>query len=57
MRMRHLIGPLMVATLGISTAPLYAQRQQQNVAALKADARNLVASLAAIGLRPGPIAK
>jgi len=42
MRMRHLIGPLMVATLGISTAPLYAQRQQQNVAKLKADARNLV---------------
>ena len=40
--MRHLIGPLMVATLGISTAPLYAQRQQQNVAKLKADARNLV---------------
>jgi hypothetical protein len=28
--MRHLIGPLMVATLGIPTAPLYAQRQQQN---------------------------
>jgi len=26
----------------ISTAPLYAQRQQQNVAKLKADARNLV---------------
>jgi hypothetical protein len=40
--MRHLIGPLMVATLGISTAPLYAQRQQQNVAKLKTDARNLV---------------
>ena len=28
--------------LAISTAPLYAQRQQQNVAKLKADARNLV---------------
>ena len=42
MRMRHLIGPLMVATLGISPAPLHAQRQQQNVAKLKADARNLV---------------
>jgi len=28
--------------LVISTAPLYAQRQQQNVAKLKADARNLV---------------
>ena len=32
----------MVAILGISTAPLYAQRQHQNVAKLKADARNLV---------------
>ena len=31
-----------VAILLISTAPLYAQRQQQNVAKLKADARNLV---------------
>ena len=40
--MHHVIGPLMVATLGISTAPLYAQRQQPNVAKLKADARNLV---------------
>jgi hypothetical protein len=42
MRTRHLNGLLMVAILGISTAPLYAQRQQQNVAKLKADARNLV---------------
>ena len=33
---------LIVAILVISTAPLYAQRQQQNVAKLKADARNLV---------------
>jgi hypothetical protein len=33
---------LIVASLVISTAPLYAQRQQQNVAKLKADARNLV---------------
>jgi len=33
---------LIVAILLISTAPLYAQRQQQNVAKLKADARNLV---------------
>jgi hypothetical protein len=42
MRTRHLNGPLIVATLLISTAPLYAQRQQQNVAKLKADARNFV---------------
>jgi hypothetical protein len=33
---------LIVAALLISTPPLYAQRQQQNVAKLKADARNLV---------------
>ena len=33
---------LIVAILLISTAPLYAHRQQQNVAKLKADARNLV---------------
>ena len=33
---------LIVVILLISTAPLYAQRQQQNVAKLKADARNLV---------------
>ena len=42
MRTRHLNGLLIVAILLISTAPLYAQRQQQNVAKLKADARNLV---------------
>jgi hypothetical protein len=39
---RHLSGLLIVAILLISTAPLCAQRQQQNVAKLKADARNLV---------------
>src|SRR3974377_759079 len=39
---RHLNGLLIVAILVISAAPLYAQRQQQNVAKLKADARNLV---------------
>ena len=39
---RHLNGLLIVAILLISTAPLYAQRQQQSVAKLKADARNLV---------------
>src|SRR6516164_140101 len=33
---------LIVAILLISTAPLYAQRQQQNVAKLKGDARNIV---------------
>src|SRR6516165_7024432 len=42
MRLRHLNGLLIVAILLISTTPLYAQRQQQNVAKLKADARNLV---------------
>lgn len=42
MPMRHLNGLLIVATLLISTAPLYAQPQQQDVAKLKADARNLV---------------
>jgi ABC-type transporter Mla subunit MlaD len=43
MRTRHLNGLLIVATLLISTAPLYAQQhQQRNVAKLKADARNLV---------------
>jgi hypothetical protein len=33
---------LIVAILLISTVPLYAQREQQNIAKLKADARNLV---------------
>ena len=42
MRTGHLNGLLIVAILLISTAPLYAQRQQQDVAKLKADARNLV---------------
>ena len=36
---------LIVAILVISTAPLYAQRQQQNVAKLKTDARNAVGSI------------
>jgi ABC-type transporter Mla subunit MlaD len=39
---RHLNWLLIVAILLLSTALLYAQRQQQNVAKLKADARNLV---------------
>jgi hypothetical protein len=42
MRIRHLNGLLIVAIWLISTAPLYAQRQQQNVAKLKEDARNAV---------------
>jgi hypothetical protein len=42
MRARHLNGLLIVATLLISTAPIYAQRQQQNVSKLKTDARNAV---------------
>ena len=41
MRTRHLIGLLIAAILLISTAPLYAQREQQNITKLKADARNL----------------
>ena len=42
MRTRHVNWLLIAAILLISTAPLYAQRQQQNVAKLKADTRNLV---------------
>ena len=38
---------LIIAILLISTAPLYAQRQQQNVAKLKADARNIVGTIGA----------
>ena len=37
---------LIAAILVISTAPLYAQRQQQDVAKLKADARNIVGAIA-----------
>jgi hypothetical protein len=46
MRTRHLKGPLIAAILFISTATLYAQRQQQN-AKLKADARNVVGTIGA----------
>jgi len=42
MQTRHLSRLLTIAILLISAAPLYAQRQQQNVAKLKADARNAV---------------
>jgi hypothetical protein len=45
MRTRHLSRLLIVAILLISTAPLYAQRQQQDVAKLKADARNVVGTI------------
>ena len=40
--MHHLNGLLIVAICLISTGPLYAQRQQQNVARLKEDVRNAV---------------
>ena len=46
MRTRYLNGLLIVASLVISTWPLYAQCQQQNVAKLKADARNVVGDIA-----------
>jgi uncharacterized protein HemX len=48
MRKRHLNRLLIAAILLISTAPpLYARRQQQNAAAkLKADARNVVGTIA-----------
>ena len=42
MRKRNLKALLIVASLLILTPPLYAQRQQQNVAKLKEDARNFV---------------
>jgi len=42
MRTRHLNTLLIVAILVISTVPLYAQRQQQNVAKLKAEAQKVV---------------
>jgi hypothetical protein len=37
---------LIVGILIFSTAPLYAQRQEQNVAKLKTDARNVVGTIA-----------
>ena len=40
--MRSFNGLLIVAILALWTSPLYAQRQQQNIAKLKADARDLV---------------
>src|SRR5262249_38290797 len=47
MRTRRLNGLLIVAILLISTTPLHAQGQQQNVAKLKADARNVVGIIGA----------
>ena len=44
--MCHLNGLLIVAILAISTVPLYGQRQQQNVAKLKSEARNVVGTIA-----------
>jgi hypothetical protein len=55
--MKFMDRVLVAAILVISTAPLYAQRQQQNVAKLKVDARNLSASLVAIRIRRRSIAK
>jgi hypothetical protein len=45
MRTRHLTGLLIVASLLISKSPLYAQRHQQDVANLTADARNAVGTI------------
>ncbi len=42
MRTRHLNGPLIVAGFLISTAPLFAQAQQPDMAKLKADAQKVV---------------
>jgi hypothetical protein len=47
MRTRHPNWLLIVAILLISTTTLYAQRQRQNVATLKADARNAVGMIGA----------
>ena len=47
MRTRHLNGLLIAAALFFSTAPLYAQLQQQDVAKLKADARKVVGAIGA----------
>jgi hypothetical protein len=40
--MLHLNALLIVAILAVSTSPLYAQRQQQNVAKLKTNAQTIV---------------
>ena len=48
---------MVVGILLISTVPLYAQPQEQNVAKLKEDARKPSVLSALTGVRPGPIAK
>ncbi len=45
MRTRHLNQLLIVVTLLVSTAPLYAQRQRQNVAKLKEEALKVITSI------------
>ena len=45
MRTRHLIWLLIIASLLISTAPLYAQRQQEDGARLKARAQKVISSI------------
>jgi hypothetical protein len=45
MRTRHLNALLIAVILAISTVPLFAQGQRQNVAKLKADARNAVGTI------------
>jgi hypothetical protein len=47
LRTRHFSELLIVACLLSLTAPLYAQRQQQDAAKLKADARNVVGTIGA----------
>jgi hypothetical protein len=47
LRTRHSNRVLIIAILLISTTTLYAQRQQQNVAKLKAQARNAVGMIGA----------
>jgi len=46
-RCQHMNRLLIVGILIISTVPVYAQRQQQNVAKLKEDARNAVGIIGA----------
>jgi len=45
MQKRHLSGLLIVAILLISTALLYAQNQEPNMAKLKADAQKVVSNI------------
>ncbi len=45
MRTRHLSWVLIIASLLIPTAPLYAQRQQEDGAKLKARAKRMISSI------------